>query len=411
MENINKKSIIRSAETNSTVENFLPVFIVASIVLLLKLFMSYHVYGTNDITYWINFAEIIQKYGTFKIYSLVRIYNHPPLMSWVLKVVSMASVKTGLAFPFVFRMMPIFADYAGIFIIWKLLERYGMRHRVLICSICSINPVNFFISGFHGNTDPVFIFLVLLAIYFTEDQKVGLSGIAYGVSLCVKIVPIILFPAFLFYLRTLKQRITFIVSCMIVPVVVFLPYLFREYHAVVNNIFLYSSLKGIWGFGHICRSIINDPTMSLETRRFFNNAGLLHIEYGQILFLIVIVAALKFFTDKKVLNMTEGAFFVFSTFLTFTPGFGVQYLSWLSIFAVLVLPYLGTLYICVGGIFLFKVYYYWSRGIPPYYANSDIMGQWVGFEKILDLAVWIIVAVMFVVFVYKKTRLSLSVSR
>ncbi len=310
---------------------FLIVCVIATITLILKLALSYAVYGTNDITYWKYFAEIIQKYGTFKIYSIVGIYNHPPLMSWVLKAVSMVSAKTGLAFPFVFRMMPIFADCAGIFIIWKLLKRYGVRHRVLICSICAINPVNFFVSGFHGNTDPVFVFLVLLSVYFIEEGRPALSGIVYGLSLCIKIVPILLLPAFIFYLRNLKKRVVFVLSGAILPAAVFLPYLFLEYRAVVKNIFLYSSLKGIWGLGHICFSIAGDPTIDFETRSFFNSIGAFHIAHGQALFLIAIIAALKFFNDKKVLNMAEGVFFTFCAFLAFTPGFGVQYLSWLSI--------------------------------------------------------------------------------
>lgn len=62
----------------------------------IKLALSYKVYGTNDITYWIAFSRIIQEFGTFKIYSLVKIYNHPPLVSWILKLIRLIEIKTKL---------------------------------------------------------------------------------------------------------------------------------------------------------------------------------------------------------------------------------------------------------------------------------------------------------------------------
>jgi len=152
------------SETNSD-RNFILVVTVALIVLLAKLVFSYHVFGTNDMMYWMDFARIIQQFGTFKIYGLVKIYNHPPLVSWMLKVIAWVSTETGLGFPFVFRLLPIFADFASVLILWKLLELYKVRNRMAICAIFVLNPVNCFISAFHGNTDPVFVFLILLSIY------------------------------------------------------------------------------------------------------------------------------------------------------------------------------------------------------------------------------------------------------
>lgn len=395
-------SAARTPEITPSAESILPVMIVAAIVLILKLVISYHAYGTNDIKYWMEFARTIQESGTFKIYSLIRIYNHPPLISWVLKAVSGLSAATGLAFPFVFRLMPICADLAGIVIIWKLLGLYGSRHRVLLASICAINPVNFFVSGFHGNTDPVFVTLLLAAIYCIEKGRPAASGAWYGLSLCIKIVPVLLLPAFLFYIRKMRDRLFFLLSAAVAPAVVFLPYLVKEYHAVITNIFLYSSLKGIWGIGHICLSIVRDPAAGAEVRRLFMRILTMHIAYGQIVFLVVLVALLAVLTRRRALNMTEGAFLSFCAFLALTPGFGVQYLSWLSVFAVMALPVLGTVYVVLGGIFLFRVYRYWSGGVPPYFADSDTVGQWIGFEKTLDLAVWGVVVVMLAAFIFMK---------
>ena len=94
-------------------------------------------------------------------------------------------------------------------------------------------------------------------------------------------------------------------------------------------------------------------------------------------------------------TLVDGIFLTLCLFFIMTPGFGVQYLSWLSYFAIIASWELGLLYTWLGGIFLYRVYTYWSGQFPMYYANPDVVGQWVGFEKTLDLALWMIVVLMF----------------
>jgi Gpi18-like mannosyltransferase len=383
-------------------ENFVIVLILASIALFIKLILSYNVYGTNDVSYYSAFSEIIQKFGTFKIYSLVPIYNHPPLMSGILKLIKLVETKSHFNFPFLFRLLPIFADYASIFIIWKLLKKYKIKNKVLICLVCIINPINFLVSGFHGNTDPVFIFFILLTIYFAENDNFIFSGLIYGVSMCVKIVPIILAPALFFYLRDSRKRITFFLSSLVLPSIVFLPYLLKDFYPVTKNIFLYSSLKGIWGLGHVLVSIVANENININIRNFTYTVFKFHIAYGIIIFFMLSILLSKFFISNKKVNLVEVTFLVFCLFLVITPGFGVQYLSWLPLFAVIVSPKLGMIYMLLGGFFLYRVYAYWSGGLPLYYADSDSIGQWIGFEKTLDIILWLLIILMLTKFLLEK---------
>lgn len=371
-------------------KDFLIVLISASVMLFIKLIFSYLVYGTNDITYWIRFANTIQKFGTLKVYSLVPIYNHSPLISWLLEIIKLIEVQTKLSFPFLFRLMPILADYASIFVIWELLKKYNIKNKTFICLICVISPINFLVSSFHGNTDTVFVFIILLAIYFTENNNFILSGLLYGLSMCIKIVPIILLPTFIFYIKDERDKIIFFLSSLIVPLVVFLPYLFQDYYPVAKNIFLYSSLKGIWGLGHILFSIARNQSINI------------HITFGLFIFFMLNIFITKFLINNKKLNLTEGAFLAFCLFLGITPGFGVQYLSWLSLYAVISSLTFGMIYTLIGGIFLYRVYAYWDGGLPLYYANSDKVGQWVGFEAGLDIVLWLIIIIMLIKFILDK---------
>jgi Gpi18-like mannosyltransferase len=397
----NKKTFRNSVFFNFRTD-FIIIFFSASAILIIKLIFSYIVYGTNDITYLIYFSDIIQRFGTFKIYSLVNIYNHPPLISWTLKFIKLIEIKNRFGFPFLFRLLPIFADYTSVFVIWKLLSKYQMPNKVLICLICIINPINFLVSGFHGNVDPVFIFFILLAIYFVENNHINFAGVIYGLSMCIKIVPVILVPVFFFYLKNNKDKIRFFITSLILPLIVFLPYLVNDYYSVVKNIFLYSSLKGIWGFSHIFKDIFLNENININIRNFIYGIFKLYINFTLIIFFIIIGVVSRFLTRYKKTNLLEEIFLTFCLFLTVTPGFGVQYLSWLSFFAVIIFPVLGTIYLLLGGIFLWRVYAYWGGAAPPYYANSIEVGQWIGFEKFLDIILWLIIVTMLIKLVFDK---------
>ncbi|MDP8266635.1 MAG: glycosyltransferase 87 family protein [Candidatus Aceula meridiana] len=390
---------------------FLVVFFSASAALIAKLFFSYNVYGTNDITSWMYFSNINEKYGSFQIYSICPTYNHPPLMSWILGIIKTISLQTQLSFPFVLRLFPIVADYGSIFVIWKILSSVNIKMRTLICILCSINPINFLISGFHGNTDPIFIFLILISIYSIQKEHIFQSGLIFGLSLCVKIVPALLLPMFLLSIDTNRKRTIFILASLLLPFVVFGPYLIIKFNDLCQNIFLYNSLPRLWGIQHILSSIASNQALAPSMQKLFFVILKYHTLLGRLFLAVTILFLSKILTQKKI-PLAEGCFLIFSLFLIITPGFGIQYLSWLSYFAVIATPFLGTIYLLIGGIFLYRVYVYWGGGVPPYYANSLKFSQWGnGVNQILDIALWTIIVLMFFWFLLKTFKKSEKIQK
>ncbi len=357
----------------------------ALVVTVAKIFFSYYMYGTNDITYWMYFARVIKESGTFEIYHLVEIYNHPPLISWVLKFIPWLMSMTSLSFPFLFRLLPIFADFGTLLVVWKLMCHYGIKNRDWVFVSCAISPTHFLISGFHGNTDPVFIFFLWLAVYFYETGRKSCAAWVYGLSLCIKIVPILALPAFLFRSRSLKEASYFLGLSALIPAVVFLPYFFHDPSAIIKNIFGYGGLHGIWGLGRMLQTV--DPLLYKT-----------HITYGLLVYFIGL-GLLLYWLRKKNGHLVEGIFLTYCLFLVWTSGFGVQYLSWVCLWAIVSLPVVGTLYSILSGFFLYRVYTFWSGGFPMYYANSDKVGQWIGQDKVLDLVIWFLVAAMLALYV------------
>ena len=369
-----------------------------------KLLVSWCVIGTNDAIYWMDFADVIQRAGSVRVYAILGHYNHPPLMSWLLVGLNVVKAGTGWPYPFLVRLAPIFADAGSIFILWSLLQRRRHPHALALTLVCCFNPLSFLISAYHGNTDPVFIFFILLAVLLAESRRTFWSGLVFGLSCCVKIVPVIFLPVFWFWLRGRRERTVFSGAALVFPLVVFVPTLVLAHGPFLHNVFEYSGIKGIWGIGHLYLEIM--AALGLLQRM---------PQLADIFFLHLVPVALFFFFSATLVfswtvmgrrraDLIDGLFFVTVLFLILTPGFGVQYLSWPAYFAILTLPALGTAWVLLAGAFLFRVYAYWGGFVPPYYADSHKMGQWTGWDRVFDLVLWALLIVLMSAFLKKRRQ-------
>jgi hypothetical protein len=128
--------------------------------------------------------------------------------------------------------------------------------------------------------------------------------------------------------------------------------------------------------------------------------------FVELFFLLLFFLARSLMIQKKI-TLLESCFLVFSLFLTLTPGFGIQYLSWLSFFSVIVSPVLGFSYLIVGGLFLFRVYGFWANcdlSKQIYIACTGYTGPWYGFETALDIVLWLLVIAMLIQFLIRLRR-------
>jgi hypothetical protein len=75
-------------------------------------------------------------------------------------------------------------------------------------------------------------------------------------------------------------------------------------------------------------------------------------------------------------------------FMTWTPGWGIQYLSWLVPFTAVAGLRPALAYHLISGVYLFTVYTYWSGGLPWDLADSLTRGMWKGPAIAVELASW-----------------------
>ena len=102
-------------------------------------------------------------------------------------------------------------------IVWKILLVADLPKRdplaVLLMALC---PTSIMISGFHGNTDPLMIALLLLSVYLIEgDAPSWIAGVAMGLATNVKVVPVVLLPVVLLYLPNSWARAKFLLGAAI----------------------------------------------------------------------------------------------------------------------------------------------------------------------------------------------------
>ena len=362
------------------------LFWVCSIAALaVKVFISWTTFGTNDVTSWIRFADYVSNHDIFSVYEQIPLYNHPPLVSIILKILVRGLGGNFDYFPQAFRMIPILSDLGSAIVIWKSAQAYFPKYDALRRTVIAVlSPILVMVSGFHGNTDPAFGFFLLLAAYLlTVRRNIALSALAFGLALNVKIVPMFVFPAFFFWLRSDRERLRFLSWTGICIVAGYGLHWLKVPFFLFRNVFVYVSNGGIWGFGHI----------------FDNN-----IWYGALGIFLVCAAAVYLpwrlgrqsgkLTPLAKIPLGNGLFLYQSValayigFLALTSGFGVQYLSWLASFVVFLSFPLAALYTATASVFLFLVYTEWSRGFPWHYADSVGAPPWSGAIIVSGYLTW-----------------------
>jgi len=340
---------------------------IGSLALALKVTLALRTRGTNDIVYWELFLATLKEAGGIGVYQQVAIFNHPPFILHLLRVLDGVAEATGLPFAFWLRVPAIAADAGSLAIVARLLAvpplGQGQRATMAALLLLALAPVSIMVSGFHGNTDPVMIFFVLLSLYYLDvRRKPWLAGVAFGMAINIKVVPLMFVPVLTVYLWKRREVVQFFVACTGVVSLGSMPYLLQDPWLISRHVLGYASSYGYWGMSRVITMVI--PGTETE------------IAYGQFgrtltLGLIVLASVMMGLRKASVPIFTQCGVIAF-VFMTSTPGFGIQYLAWLVPWVVGFGFWPTVLYYATSGVFAFSVYTYWSHGLPWYFADARV---------------------------------------
>lgn len=369
----------------------LAVIAVAILASTVKVAIALKTLGTNDVLAWESFLTTLRESGGIDLYYRREWFNHPPFMLHVLKLMGLLTSWTGLPFRFWIRVPAILADLGTLLLVWKIIQPAAQTQSLRALLLMAAAPASIMISGFHGNTDPAMMFFLMLSVYLVEKESPAwLAGSALGMSMNIKVVPLVFVPTLLLYQRRARRRVAYVLAAVAVFFLGSMPYLLQDPIFVGRRVFGYASFYGHWGISHL---------LQLTKRTPFHWLNDAYFDFGRLVVLGVILIA-SFCMNRRPKRPPPflQCGLVSFLFMTCTPGFGVQYLAWLVPWVVALGVRATLMYYSTSGIFLFLVYTYWSRGFPWYLADAGI-GFWRGSAALFEVLCWASVFWIFLVYV------------
>jgi len=328
------------------------VFIVtAAAVFVFKAWMAFKTAGAADITVWRDFLVQVKECGVcvyetgglmqFPGGSRLNPFNHPPFIIHFLRFVDIVSSITGLRVETAFRLITSLADGGSAVVLYRLLQRDRLL-RPWCFLLYLLAPASIIISGYHGNTDTVMIFFVLLTALLIEKPRA--AGVAFGMALSIKIVPIIFIPVLLLYLN--RNRRWFIVAAAVTFLIASTPFFFESPILIAREILGYRGFPGRWGWTLALFSFIG----SGDVFRLITRIG------AYVLLAVIAYYAVRMNRRTKPPISFQLGFTAF-LFLAFTPAWGTNYMPWLDPFAVVPGFVPALLYYLASGSLLSYLYF------------------------------------------------------
>ena len=338
--------------TKATNRVWMIVFVITgAAVFVLKSWMAFKTDGAPDITVWKDFLVHVKECGVcvyqtgglmqFPGGSRLNPFNHPPFIIHFLRIVDFVSMITSLRFETVFRLITSLVDAGSAVVLYKLLQRDQLL-RPGAFLLYLLAPATIIISGYHGNTDTVMLFFVLLTALLIDRPRA--AGVAFGMALSIKIVPIIFAPVLLLYIT--RNRRWFIAAAVATFLIASVPFLFESPIVIAREVLGYRGFSGRWGW-----------TLALFSFTGPGDVYRLITRIGAYVLLGVIAYFAVRMNRRAKPPLTFQLGFTAFLFLAFTPAWGTNYMPWLDPFAVVLGFAPALLYYLVSGSLLGVLYF------------------------------------------------------
>jgi 4-amino-4-deoxy-L-arabinose transferase-like glycosyltransferase len=366
----------------------LAVALAGLVALVFKLAIAANTFGTDDVHSFIGFAKAIREFGPVGIYGQdisPLLYNHGPLTSWLLMAIN-GLVDLGLGdVPFWLRVPASLADSVTALAVFELVRlRRSVREAGIAAILLVLSPVLIVISGFHGNTDPVFVMFCLVSVYLLVVRPSTASTVAAGaclaLALSIKLPPVVLVPVLAVVAWRsggLRRLLMFAAGGGAVLLVLWGPVVATEWTGFSKNVLSYG---GVWARPWGVPQIIEWLQVSPRWTDLLVGPG----RYVILLVASLVPAVLVWLRPKAVVPAVGLPLVLF---LFLSPAFGPQYLVWPLAGAYLINTWAATAYSMAGSAMVLQIYDHWNSAYPWnwYEARASITQ---GREFVYMVATW-----------------------
>lgn len=346
---------------------------------LVKIYLALFTAGSADVVSYLDYVAKIHEFGVRAYYykgPYNNTFNNPPFMIHALRALDWLATRSGLSFPFWLRFTSTLADLGTIAILFKVVPRFASRQITpLLMIFLAASPIAIVISGYHGSTASEMVFLLVLSVFLLEDRnRVVLAGAAFGMTLNVKVAPLMLALAMFLYLPDLRSRLKFFGVATAVFIVGSLPYLLLEPGIIFKSVSGYSSIYGNWGWTSLMARWY--PEAPQFARFPFEVTGI-HAVFATVakwLTLAGITGASVLMNRRKPKpSLFLQCSFIMTIFLVLTPGFGSQYVIWLAPWIVLLGLWPTIVFYTAGSLYTVMVYSCWAYLSALFYCDPGVL--------------------------------------
>jgi hypothetical protein len=358
--------------------------------LLLRFSISWISYGTNDITTWLDFARAIHDGGLVYAYRVLPQLNHPPLAAlWAAAALSLAR-HSDQHFAFIFRIPAMLADAGSCLLLVLIWQRRATGIRPWIVALAmALNLDAILVSAYHGNTDSVYAFFSLLAVYLMCDlRRAFLAGVALAAAINVKLIPVVLIAPILAMCRNRRDAVSYLggLSLGAIP---FAAAWIATGPAFYHNALSYTSDPNRWGIIYALRVLRNVPHM--------HALGTILLDWYHTFGRFVVLGTsilLAILHRRRAWDGYRLAAAAMVAMLVFAPGFAVQYTVAAAPLLLAVSLRAGSTYGFAAGVFLFVTYM--AYGVSVWPPRSQFEGLIPHRAAAVGVSVWILLVWMLV---------------
>lgn len=198
--------------------------------------------------------------------------------------------------------------------------------------------------------------LVLLGSFLIIDKRMAfLGGVALGLAIGIKIVPIVVLPTIAVYLVRHRRGLLIHAAAgfAVTLAVTWGPAILTQWDGLERNVLLYAGVNDRpWGLVRFA-----DGLGWSWASNFMVGPG----RFGVVLLCALIPAAITWRWRRLAM---ESVAVSLVAFLVLTPAFGVQYLAWAVAATYLLDIWSATLYNVLAGLLLYQIYDHWNDGLP-----------------------------------------------
>jgi len=303
------------------------VLLLAIAALIAKLYCASTTIGTSDVVFFYDFARTIHEQGLLAMYKATSFFNHTPLVGWFSEAAYALSGGEKPFFVFYLRLPAIFADFFGVIALLWYQEKTGRPMWWRWVSTRRARWPSWFPATM-GNVDSVMALGVLLAGIACAMDRPALCGLCLGLACNIKIIPLILAPAFFFVCWQRRQALRFMIPAVLTVLVGWSYPLLTIPTVFLKDVLGYGSIWGVWGITYALR-LTDLP--AFRNIAFANTTPEQAAIISGLKLLIVVLALAIAWRRRKVEppEIFQTLALIWAVFFVFAPGFGAQYLAWI----------------------------------------------------------------------------------